>query len=86
MQSTTHIPPITSPLLAISLQSPQKKKTTDETELATSKKRKVGAQLGFARKKRKVEGLMRSLKIRVYPNARQKALLKQWMGCARQVF
>jgi hypothetical protein len=73
-------------LLEISLQSPQKKKTTDETEPAIPKKRKVGAQLSFARKKRKVEGLMRSLKIRVYPNARQKALLKQWMGCARQVF
>jgi len=25
----------------------------------------------------------RSIKVRVYPNAKQKQLMRQWMGCAR---
>ena len=46
-------------------------------------KRKAGASLAFTRKKRKVEGLMRSTKVRVYPNAKQSTTIKQWTGCAR---
>ncbi len=47
------------------------------------KKRKIGALLSYTRKKRKVEGLIRSLKVRIYPNMKQKNLMKRWMGCAR---
>jgi len=54
-----------------------------ESSKGKGKKRKVGERLAFARKKTEVEGLMRSLKIRIYPNTKQKNTMKQWLGCAR---
>src|SRR5580698_6933510 len=58
--------------------------TGDEgSRLVTAgKKRKVGHQLQVTRRKKPIPNrfLVRSLKIRVYPNARQKTILKEWMG------
>ena len=93
----THHPPPLLPTnsLKISSQSTQSsfaackddvQQKTDSVESTSSNskgKRKVGESLKFARKKKKVEGLMRSLKIRMYPNVKQKVIMKHWLGCAR---
>jgi Helix-turn-helix domain len=96
-QTTTHYPSLPPPLPTNSLKVSSQftacktdiQQKTDNIESTSSNssnskgKRKVGECLNFARKKKKVEGLMRSLKIRMYPDAKQKIIMKQWLGCAR---
>src|SRR4051794_5515357 len=50
------------------------------------KKRKKKMQTTRRTKRKKKSDLTRSLKVRDYPNAAQKTLLRQWMGCARLVY
>ncbi|KAG9307118.1 hypothetical protein G9A89_016946 [Geosiphon pyriformis] len=70
----------------ISSQSTQTSIVNSEEEMS-NKKCKVGASLlSYTRKKQKVEEIIRSLKICVYPNAKQKIIMKQWMGCARVIY
>jgi hypothetical protein len=98
-QATTHRPPLPLPTNSLRTSSQltpsssavckdgvqQKTEHEEGTNKGQDgeKKRKAGAMLSHTRKKRKIEGLMRSLKVRIYPNARQKDLMKKWMGCAR---
>ncbi|CAG8495151.1 23569_t:CDS:2 [Gigaspora margarita] len=56
----------------------------DDGESHNGKRKKVQTTRWAKRKKR--VSLIRSIKIRVYPNQAQKELLKQWMGCARLVY
>ncbi|CAG8475497.1 6890_t:CDS:2 [Gigaspora margarita] len=56
----------------------------DDSKSHNGKRKKV--QTTRRAKRRKKESLIRSIKIRVYPNALQKNLLKQWIGCARLVY
>ena len=98
-QTTTHRPPFlllknslktslqSIPSSSVACKDGVQQKTENEEGMDKGqdggKKRKAGAMLSYTRKKRKIEGLMRSLKVRVYPNVRQKDLMKKWMGCAR---
>jgi transposase len=59
-------------------------KEVDNGDEDTQKKEKIKTTRRAKRKEK--ADLTRTLKIRVYPNAAQKDLLKQWMGCARLVY
>lgn len=87
-QRMTHQPPPQQRLTISSppTSRPSTSKSTSSEKKKEGDKRKVGASLAFARKKRKIEGLMRAMHIRVYPNAKQKNIMKQWIGCARLVY
>ena len=95
-QKTTYCPPPLLPMnqLKIFSQSTlsssaeckdEEQQKTDATEKTSNNKgkRKFKTSLAYTNKKKKIEGLMRSIKIRVYSNRKQKEMMKQWMGCSR---
>src|SRR5579862_808883 len=80
---TTHHPPLPLPTSLFKIPACKDDQQEINNAEGSKGKRKVGERLNFARKKQKAAGLMRSLKIRMYPNAKQKNTMKKWLGCAR---
>ncbi|CAG8475433.1 6887_t:CDS:2 [Gigaspora margarita] len=61
-----------------------KRSNNGSCKIHNGKRKKV--QTTRRAKRTKKAPLTRSIKIQVYPNALQKNLLKQWIGCARLVY
>ena len=64
---TTHQPPRENQLRISTTSTSRPGTVNTDKESEDKKKRKVGASLRFARRKRKLEGVMRAIHIRVYP-------------------
>ncbi|KAJ3285378.1 hypothetical protein HK104_009523 [Borealophlyctis nickersoniae] len=84
-QTHTPRPPQFTKSLSLTLPAPESAGDGDLRTTGSGKKRPrpLGTQFRAKRQKR---GLTRALPIRLYPNARQKSLLRQWIGCARLVY